>query len=292
MELNTLSWAGRAMGQFPAPQPVLKRPGRATRHDTYVETCRLADTFQGLRREDKITTAAVAGMIRRGFFGIIDDDGEMTVLIDLVESIWDAARWISADLTVHISMDRLRKRTGGIDLRPLAARLAELIDAEQALEAQLARERMEKRMEVDDLEEVEVAMEVMHESEKKKESTMVDTDGRYSFLQSPSQKESVSKVAPQERVGAGSEKGKRAVDPASEREIMNLMIANSVLLAKSMNPVDYENPSPVTVGRAVIGLLRSHGVFREIKPALWNAAVERHGLAAGPSNSVRNAGGT
>ncbi|SBW00705.1 hypothetical protein KL86APRO_11329 [uncultured Alphaproteobacteria bacterium] len=240
---------------------------------------------------------------------------DRAVMVELVESIWDASRWQSGDLIVHVSMYRLTSRcliddrqlrrvlkkleaygwllrrydarnrrqfSGGIDLRPLAARLDELVDADLAIERKIEMLKLQAKAEMDDRLEVEEAIAALAESNEEGESSMADMNVRISSLQSHSHPlRDVSKEARQGSVAEPTAPRKRTFDPADEREMMDLMLANSVLLAKAMNPADLADPTPLAVTRAIAFLLREHGVFREIRPALFVAACDRHGLAAG-----------
>lgn len=192
-----------------------------------------------------------------------------------------------------------RKDVGGIDLRPLAARLQQLQEAWMTLtrDRQIALELA--RAERDDLEALQMAAlsaaagglsalqdggedgdetSIVITSKEQKGSGREDRDVHLKSykLRNPGSTSPVQKGAPQVEGGvAASRTGPNRFVP--DDELMALMVAASPTLQRSLGAGELINPSPVAVARAVTWILRSEV---KLRPGAWEAGIKQHGFAA------------
>jgi hypothetical protein len=151
-----------------------------------------------------------------------------------------------------------------LDLRPLGARLDELMAGAAEVDAAIELHRRNLATEYDDTGAVAEAI-----ADIAPESALADENDRAeSTSLNPPSIDGVQ--AQQSSLGA----------PDRDNELVTLMVAGSGTLQHSLGAADLDDPDPVRIVRAVSYIAEQHGIRRRIDPALWNRAIRTHGLAA------------
>ena len=271
---------------------MLQRDGRATRYDTYLDADRRAEGFSGVSPDARMTTARVVGLILRSGDTLGVGPATRLVLAAVVNRVYDASRWISGALHVSVSAQRLALEVGicerqirrhlalleahgwlirryayanrrlareALDLRPLGARLDELLGGAAEVDATIELHRRNLATEYDDTGAVAEAI-----ADIAPESALADENDRA---------ESTSLNPP-------SIDGVQAQQDSKDRDLVDLMVKGSPTLQHSLGSADIDAPDPVRVVRAVTWIAETHGIRRRLDPALWNHAIRTHGLAA------------
>jgi hypothetical protein len=274
--------------------------GIASRAGDFADLHFLSASFNGTGRG--VTSASVSGLVARGVKVLSPALTATAVhlLVLLVEHVYDADRWQSGRLTVLPGNRRLalmlgidersvrrllrllednrwlvrrytntNRRSGdaGIDLRPLAARLAELHEAVAFLEEEIQAARVEDIDLRDDV------------PKRNVESAQGDSnDHLESYKLNPSSSNSVQ----------GREGVKPDADPicgADDLELIAAVVQASPTLQANLTPAELmdaigEDPSPQTihaVARSVSWIMQSQVRLRHF---VWKTALEQHGWAA------------
>lgn len=281
----------------PRPVPVLQRDGRATRYDTYLDADRRAESFAGVSPDARMTTARVVGLILRSGDALGVGPATRVVLAAVVERVYDADRWRSGDLHVSVSTQRLALEVGicerqirrhlalleangwlirryayanrrlareALDLRPLGARLDELVAGAASVDAAIELHRRRWEAQCDDTCAVAAVI-----ADIAPVSTSADENDRA---------ESTS-LNPPSIDGVQAQHGLFGA-PDRDNELVTLMVAGSGTLQHSLGAADLDDPDPVRIVRAVSYIAEQHGIRRRIDPALWNRAIRTHGFAA------------
>ena len=294
------------------------REGTAARTDSYKELLDLADGFTG---SPQVTTASVVGLVTRAIAQCSPclTDLSVRLLIALIEHIYDEKAWRTGRLTVFPGNKRLAEMTGktdrsirralshleanhwivrrytekntrssgcaGIDLRPLAARLYELRQAEAFLDEKIEAARENSQAERDDLARIQIAtkatdIEVVEQEESGGEDSSVP---HKSYKLNPGSTNLVQSRASQAKRGQDVDVTKSLIEVDSE--IVFLMVQASPSLQNQLSPAELcelTGPEPSAqsieaVATAVRWILM-HNV--KLRPAVWKLAVLRHGWAA------------
>ncbi len=280
------------------PRPVLQRDGRATRYDTYLDADRRAESFAGVSPDARITTARVVGLVLKSGDALGVGPATRVVLAAIVNRVYDAARWISGDLSVSVSAQRLALELGicerqmrrhlalleahgwlirryayanrrlareALDLRPLGARLDELLAGAAEVDVAIELHRRALATECDDTCAVAEAI-----ADIAPVSTSADRNDRAeSTSLNPPSMDGVQ--ARQDAPSRSSETG--------DRVLAELMVV-SPTLQHSLGAADIDDPDPARIVRAVMWIADQHGIRRRLDPTLWSDAIRHHGLAA------------
>ncbi len=274
----------------------LSPTGIAARAKEFPKLAFLANSFNGTN--DGVTAASVAGLVLKGIKVLSPALPSTTVhlLSLLVEHVYDSDRWLTGKLTVMPGNRRLarmmscderhirrllrllednhwivrvysntNRRSGdaGIDLRPLAARLAELHEAVIFLEDQIKAEREEN---------IEVRNDAL---ERREESSQGDSDVPLeSYNLNPGSMNLVQRP--------GSVSG---VSNSDDQALIVAMVKGSPSLQANMTPAELmdalsDNPSPSAVqavARSVNWMMTNQVRLRAV---VWKDALQTHGWAA------------
>jgi hypothetical protein len=285
--------------------------GIAQRACDFAELENTAQSYVGMER---VSSAAVTGLVLRGVRILCPalTPSAVHLLALLAEHVYQADRWRTGRLRVTASNGRLAHMLGvseravrrllalleanhwlvrrynqgnrrgdiaGIDLRPLAARLGDLQQAEMAV-AEAAAERRARIREVRD----DVGTHTK-DRERTQCATQEDPNVR---LKSYNINPGLTDLVQGQAEGEG---GKRACSKApspdieDDQKLILLMAEASPTLQRQLAPDELQElleaePSPrtlIAVSRAVTWLLRGHVPLR---PPVWRSAVKRHGWAA------------
>ena len=295
--------------------------GIAARTDTYEDLLRLADSFGGAR---EVTTASVVGLVSRAIAQRSPclTDLSVRLLVVLIEHVYDEKAWRSGRLTVFPGNRRLAEITGknersirralslleanhwiirrytetntrasgnaGIDLRPVAARLYELRQAENFLDEKIEAAREYKRQERDDLARMEAQQKPVSETQKEhkehKESGGADTSVHHkSYKLNPGSTNLVQSGASQATLGHGSNSSFNDIDV--DTEILFLMVQSSPTLQKQLTAAELcELVGPEPSGAAIQSVVSAVRWILtnqvKLRPAVWRVALDKHGWAA------------
>ncbi|MDP2699887.1 helix-turn-helix domain-containing protein [Thalassospira sp.] len=309
-----------SIGSIPNAAPVPR--GLADRTDSYPELLSLADSFTGTT---EVTTASVVGLVSRAVSQLSPcmTDLSVRLLIILIEHVYDERAWRTGRLTVWPGNRRLAEMTGknersvrralcqleanhwivrrysctnrradggaGIDLRPVAARLHDLRQAEIFLEQKIEATREQARAERDDLARLaeQQAREQGSANEHKESGEADSSVHRKSYKLNPGSTNLVQSGASQATPGQRSIN--RVTGPVSgidvDSEILFLMVQASPTLQKQLSAAelcDLVGPEPSSASiEAVVSAVRwiiTHQV--KLRPAVWRVGVEKHGWAA------------
>lgn len=294
------------------------RTGIAERTDTYKDLLSLADSFNGA---NDVTTASVVGLVSRAIAQRSPclTDLSVRLLIVLIEHVYDEKAWRSGRLTVFPGNKRLAEITGknersirralalleanhwiirrytetntrasgnaGIDLRPVAARLYELRQAENFLEEKIEASRERKRQERDDLARLEARKKVEEsQSKEQKESGGEDSSvHRKSYKLNPGSSNLVQSGASQATLGQRSDNSISDIDV--DTEILFLMVQASPSLQKQLSAAELcELVGPEPSGDAIQSVVSAVRWILtnqvKLRPAVWRVALDKHGWAA------------
>ena len=292
--------------------------GIAARTDTYEDLLRLADSFGGAR---EVTTASVVGLVSRAIAQRSPclTDLSVRLLVVLIEHVYDEKAWRSGRLTVFPGNRRLAEITGknersirralslleanhwiirrytetntrasgnaGIDLRPVAARLYELRQAEDFLDEKIEAAREYKRQERDDLARIEAQQKPDTETQKEhKESGGADTSVHLkSYKLNPGSTNLVQSGASQATLGQRSSNSISDIDV--DTEILFLMVQSSPTLQKQLTAAELcELVGPEPSGAAIQSVVSAVRWILtnqvKLRPAVWRVALDKHGWAA------------
>ncbi|WP_430471402.1 helix-turn-helix domain-containing protein [Thalassospira lucentensis] len=292
--------------------------GIAARTDTYEDLLRLADSFGGAR---EVTTASVVGLVSRAIAQRSPclTDLSVRLLIVLIEHVYDEKAWRCGRLTVFPGNRRLAEITGknersirralslleanhwiirrytetntrasgnaGIDLRPVAARLYELRQAEDFLDEKIEAAREYKRQERDDLARIEAQQKPDTETQKEhKESGGADTSVHLkSYKLNPGSTNLVQSGASQATLGQRSSNSISDIDV--DTEILFLMVQSSPTLQKQLTAAELcELVGPEPSGAAIQSVVSAVRWILtnqvKLRPAVWRVALDKHGWAA------------